>query len=102
MTEDRERYVEVRGEAEMHVRTVPILILIGLLHWALIILTDCTYNVPVALSTHYVLVRFFTSLLAVQRSSPTFPGLQGLSMQSQDCVLDLVPLFPVDGARQAH
>ena len=28
----------------LHVRVVPILILIGLLHWALIILTDYTYN----------------------------------------------------------
>ena len=86
------------AKLRLHVRVVPILILIGLLHWALIILTDCTYNVPVVLSTHYVLARLFTSLLAVQRSSPTFPGLQGLSVQSQDCVLDLVPLFPVDGA----
>jgi len=40
----------------LHVRAVPTLILIGLLHWALIILTNCTYNVPVALSTDYVLL----------------------------------------------
>ena len=90
------------AKLRLHVRVVPILILIGLLHWALIILTDCTYNVPVALSTHYVLVPFATSLLAVQRSSSTFPGLQGLSMQSQDSVLDFVPLFPVDGTRRVH
>jgi hypothetical protein len=81
----------------LHVRVVPILILIGLLHWALIILTNCTYNVPLALSTRYVLY-LFNSLLSVQRSSPTFPRLQGLSMQPQNCVLDLIPLFPVDGA----
>ena len=90
------------AKLRLHVRVVPILILIGLLHWALIILTDCTYNVPVALSTHYVLDPFFISLLAVQRSSPTFPGLQGLPVQPQYCVLDLVPLFSVDGARRAH
>lgn len=44
----------------LHVRVVPILALIGLIHWALIILTNCTYNIPVVLSTHYVLVYLFS------------------------------------------
>ena len=45
---------------ELHVRVVPIFILIGLLHWALIILTNCTYDIPVMLSTYYTLVHLFT------------------------------------------
>jgi len=44
----------------VHVRVVPILILIGLLHLALIILTNSTYNVPFVLSARYVLVYLFT------------------------------------------
>lgn len=45
-------------------------------------------------------MHLFASLLTVQRSSPTFSRLQGLSVQPQNCVLDLVPLFPVDSARR--
>jgi len=60
MMEDREGMWRCGTKSEMHVRVVPILCLIGLLHWALIILTGCTHNVPVALSTRYVLARFFT------------------------------------------
>ena len=45
---------------------------------------------------------YFHFSLTVQRSSPTFPCLQRLSMQPQDCVLDLIPLFPVDGAGWAR
>ena len=44
----------------------------------------------------------FTSLLTVQRSSSAFPRLQGLSVQPQNRVLDLIPLFPVDGTRRMH
>jgi hypothetical protein len=43
----------------LHVRVVPILVLIGLIHRALIILTNYTYNILAALSTHYVLVYLF-------------------------------------------
>lgn len=47
----------------LHVRVAPMLVLIGLLYWALIILTNdaCTYySVLVALSTYYVLDHLFT------------------------------------------
>jgi len=102
MTEDRERYVEVRDEAEIARASR------SDTHsdWSTTLGANYTYQLylqySVVLSTHYVLGRSFTSLLAVQRSSPAFPGLQGLSMKPQDCVLDLVPLFSIDGARRMH
>ena len=41
-------------------------------------------------------------LLTIQRNSAAIPRLEGLSVESQNRVLDLIPLFPLDGAERAH
>ena len=71
--------------------------------WSTTLGANYTYQLylqySVMLSIRYVLVY---SLLTVQRSSPTFSRLQRLPVQPQNCILDLVPLFPVDGAGRTH
>ena len=52
MVGEKGRSAGVRGQRlGLHVRLVPIPILIGLLHWALTILTESTYNATVVIST---------------------------------------------------
>jgi len=58
MTVDSERYAEEQEQEQgLHVRVVPIFVLIGLLHWALIYTYQLYLQyVLVVLSIHYVSV----------------------------------------------
>jgi len=65
----------------LHVRVVPIL-LIGLLHWALILLTNCTYNVPITLSVRYIPVDLLNDGQTRFADVPSFSKIVDVTQES--------------------